>query len=161
MRYFWAWATVQQFLRQHVIDDRVIRRYFRMAWPFQSSIWCYTNFFLWVYLKYVMYHGGIVNLKDIKDCISQHMQNITPGVLILQWIVSSSTKTIRKLAWSALFCETVTTFAVNFKINNHSILWLNIFFLVLHLTLHILKSRPSMIIATIFSIVLFYFPLLK
>lgn len=44
--------AVQQFLRQHFTDDRVISRYFHMAWLPRSPDLTQCDFWLWGYLKF-------------------------------------------------------------------------------------------------------------
>jgi hypothetical protein len=73
--------AVQQLLRNHFTDDRVISRYFHMAWPPRSPDLTPCDFWLWGYLKSNVYRGGVANLNDLKDRITQHVRNITPDAL--------------------------------------------------------------------------------
>ncbi len=73
--------AVQQLLRNHFTDDRVISRYFHMAWPPRSPNLTPWVFWLWGYLKSNVYRGDLANLNDLKDRIIQHVRNITPDAL--------------------------------------------------------------------------------
>ena len=68
---------VQQFLRQHFTNDRVISRAFRTIWPPRSPDLNPCDFWLWGYLKNLVYRGSLVTLGDLKDSITLHVRNIS------------------------------------------------------------------------------------
>ncbi|GFW84945.1 uncharacterized protein TNCV_682331 [Trichonephila clavipes] len=68
---------VQQFLRQHVSNDRVISRAFPTAWPPRSPDLNPCDFWLWGYLKNLVYRGRLITLADLKDSITLHLRSIS------------------------------------------------------------------------------------
>ncbi|GFW74902.1 uncharacterized protein TNCV_2677701 [Trichonephila clavipes] len=67
----------QQFLRQHFTNDRVISRAFPTAWPPRSPDLNPCDFWLWGYLKYLVYRGRLITLADLKDSITLHARSIS------------------------------------------------------------------------------------
>ena len=68
---------VQQFLRQHFTNDRLISRAFPTTWPPRSPDLTPCDFWLWGYLKNLVYRGSLVTLADLKDSITLHVRNIS------------------------------------------------------------------------------------
>ncbi|GFV32773.1 uncharacterized protein TNCV_3312541 [Trichonephila clavipes] len=68
---------VQQFLRQHFTNDRVISRAFPTAWPPRSPDLNPCDFWLWGYLKNLVYRGRLIILADLKDSITLHVRSIS------------------------------------------------------------------------------------
>ncbi|GFU72870.1 uncharacterized protein TNCV_4909991 [Trichonephila clavipes] len=68
---------VQQFLRQHFTNDRVISRAFPTAWPPRSPDLNPCDFWLWGYLKNLVYRGCLITLADLKDSITLHVRSIS------------------------------------------------------------------------------------
>ncbi|GBM69974.1 hypothetical protein AVEN_142995-1 [Araneus ventricosus] len=74
-------TPVKQLLNLHFGNDRIISRHFPTAWPPQSPDLNPCDFWLWGYLKAVVYGGPIANLAELKNCITQHIHNITTETL--------------------------------------------------------------------------------
>jgi hypothetical protein len=72
---------VQQFLRQHFTNDRVICYAFPTAWPSRSPDLNPCDFWLWGYLKNLVYRGRLVTLADLKDSITLHVRSISTDQL--------------------------------------------------------------------------------
>ncbi|GBO39648.1 hypothetical protein AVEN_204140-1 [Araneus ventricosus] len=70
-------TPVKQLLNLHFGNDRIISRHFPTAWPPRSPDLNPCNFWLWGYLKDVVYGGQIANLAELKNRITQHIHNIT------------------------------------------------------------------------------------
>ncbi|GFS48266.1 uncharacterized protein TNCV_2296531 [Trichonephila clavipes] len=68
---------VQQFLRQHFTNGRVISRAFPTAWPPRSPDLNPCVFWLWGYLKNLVYRGRLITLADLKDSITLHVRSIS------------------------------------------------------------------------------------
>ncbi|GFX54935.1 uncharacterized protein TNCV_3318521 [Trichonephila clavipes] len=68
---------VQQFLRQHFTNDRVTSRAFPTAWPPLSPVLNPCEFWLWGYLKNLVYRGRLITLADLKDSITLHVRSIS------------------------------------------------------------------------------------
>ncbi|GFW18470.1 uncharacterized protein TNCV_1184971 [Trichonephila clavipes] len=68
---------VQQFLRQHFTNDRVISHAFLTAWPPRSPDLNPCDFRLWGYLKNLVYRGRLITLADLKDSITLHVRSIS------------------------------------------------------------------------------------
>ncbi|GFV43151.1 uncharacterized protein TNCV_1573971 [Trichonephila clavipes] len=68
---------VQQFLRQHFTNDRVISRAFPTAWRHRSLDLNPCDFWLWGYLKNLVYRGRLITLADLKDSITLHVRSIS------------------------------------------------------------------------------------
>ncbi|GFU26599.1 uncharacterized protein TNCV_1837271 [Trichonephila clavipes] len=67
----------QQFLRQHFTNDRVISRAFPTAWPPRSPDLNPCDFWLWGYLRNLVYRGRLITLADLKDSITPHVRSIS------------------------------------------------------------------------------------
>ncbi|GFX12675.1 uncharacterized protein TNCV_3157961 [Trichonephila clavipes] len=67
----------QQFLRQHFNNDRVISRAFPTAWPPRSPDLKPCDFWLWEYLKNLVYRGRLITLADLKDSVTLHVRSIS------------------------------------------------------------------------------------
>ncbi|GFU40802.1 uncharacterized protein TNCV_2466321 [Trichonephila clavipes] len=68
---------VQQFLRQHFTNDRVISRAFPTAWPPRSPDLNPCDFWLWGYIKNLVHRGRLITLEDLKDSITLHVRSIS------------------------------------------------------------------------------------
>ncbi|GBM76509.1 hypothetical protein AVEN_102294-1 [Araneus ventricosus] len=62
-------------------NDRIISRHFPRTWPPRPPDLNPCNFWLWDYLKDVVYGGPIANLAELKNRIKQHIHNITTETL--------------------------------------------------------------------------------
>ncbi|GBM06734.1 hypothetical protein AVEN_62983-1 [Araneus ventricosus] len=63
-------TPVKQLLNLHFGNDRIISRHFPTAWPPRSSDLDCCDFWLWDYLKDVVYGGPISNLAELKNRIT-------------------------------------------------------------------------------------------
>lgn len=88
--------AVRNVLRQNFTEERVISRFFPVAWPARSPDLTPCDFFLWGYLKSKVYLGGVPNLRTLKDNISRTVMNIPSDMLRsaventvfrMQWVV--------------------------------------------------------------------------
>lgn len=68
--------SVQRLLRQHFGSERVISQYFPTEWPPRSPDITPCDFWLWGYLKSVVYAGGVPNLHVLKQNIRRAITNI-------------------------------------------------------------------------------------
>ncbi|GFX88480.1 uncharacterized protein TNCV_2279481 [Trichonephila clavipes] len=68
---------VQQFLRQHFTNDRVNSRAFPTAWPPRTPDLNPCDFWMWGYLKNLVYRGRLITLADLKDSITLHVRSIS------------------------------------------------------------------------------------
>lgn len=73
--------SVQQLLRHHFTEERVISRCFHVAWPPRSPDLTPCDFFLWGYLKSKVYLGGVSNLSVLKENITRTVTNLPPEML--------------------------------------------------------------------------------
>ncbi|NSX83578.1 hypothetical protein GOM44_04430 [Wolbachia endosymbiont of Atemnus politus] len=71
---------VKQLLTMH-FGTRIISRHFPTVWPPRSPDLNPCDFWLWGYLKSVVFRGPIQNLAELKTRITQHIHNITPDTL--------------------------------------------------------------------------------
>ncbi|GBN95482.1 hypothetical protein AVEN_183246-1 [Araneus ventricosus] len=74
-------TPVKQLLNMHFGNDRIICRHFPTAWTPRSPDLNPCDFWLWGYLKDVVYGGPIANLDELKNRITQHIHNITTETL--------------------------------------------------------------------------------
>ncbi|GBM18011.1 hypothetical protein AVEN_238403-1 [Araneus ventricosus] len=70
-------TPVKQQLNMCFGKDRIISRHFTTAWPPLSPNLNPCDFWLWGYLKDVVYGGPMANLAELKKRITQHIHNIT------------------------------------------------------------------------------------
>ncbi|GBM31893.1 hypothetical protein AVEN_183294-1 [Araneus ventricosus] len=75
--------SVQRLFGQHFTEERVIGRFFPLAWPPLSPDPTSCDFFLWGYLKSNVYLGGVTTLTTLKDNISRAVLNILGDMLRL------------------------------------------------------------------------------
>ncbi|GBO41116.1 hypothetical protein AVEN_203840-1 [Araneus ventricosus] len=68
---------VQQFFRQQFTNDRVISHAFPSTWPSRSPDLNPCDFWLWGYLKNLVYRGHLVTLADLKESIALHAKSIS------------------------------------------------------------------------------------
>ena len=69
---------MKQLLKRIFGNARIINRHFLKAWPSQSPDLNPGEFWLWGYLKDVMYSTPIAHLAELKARIAQHILNLTP-----------------------------------------------------------------------------------
>ncbi|GBM82609.1 hypothetical protein AVEN_255413-1 [Araneus ventricosus] len=74
-------TPVKQLLNLHFGNHRIISRHFPTAWPPRSPDLNPCGFWLWGYLKDVVYEGPIPSLAELKNRITQHIHNITTETL--------------------------------------------------------------------------------
>ncbi|GBM95628.1 hypothetical protein AVEN_256427-1 [Araneus ventricosus] len=67
---------MKQLLNLHFGNDRIIVA-ISQAWPPRSPDLNPCDFWLWSYVKDVVYGGPIANLAELKNRITQHIHNIT------------------------------------------------------------------------------------
>ncbi|GBL84849.1 hypothetical protein AVEN_93874-1 [Araneus ventricosus] len=72
-------TPVKQLLNLHFGNYRIISLHFPTAWRPRSPDPC--DFWLWGYLKDIVYGGPIANLAELKNRITQHIHNITTETL--------------------------------------------------------------------------------
>lgn len=72
---------VKQLLQQHFTNDRIVARHFPIAWPPRSPDLNPCDFWLWGYLKSIVYGDNITNLVELKNAIHRHVRNISPDML--------------------------------------------------------------------------------
>lgn len=72
---------VKQLLKRHFGNARIISRRFPTAWPSRSPDLNPCDFWLWGYLKAVVFSAPIANLAELKARIAQHILNVTPETL--------------------------------------------------------------------------------
>ncbi|GBN85469.1 hypothetical protein AVEN_161292-1 [Araneus ventricosus] len=70
-------TAVKQLLNLYFGNDRIISRHFPTAWPLRSPDLNPCDFWLWGYLKDVVYGVPNANLAELKKSITQHIHNIT------------------------------------------------------------------------------------
>ncbi|GBN11659.1 hypothetical protein AVEN_102859-1 [Araneus ventricosus] len=74
-------TPVKQLLNLHFGNDRIICNHFPTACPPRSPDLNPCDFWLWDYLKDVVYGGPIANLAELKNRIMRHIHNITTETL--------------------------------------------------------------------------------
>ncbi|GBN20408.1 hypothetical protein AVEN_177690-1 [Araneus ventricosus] len=74
-------TAVKQLLNLHFGNDRIISRHIPTALPPRATDLKPCYFWLWIYLKVVVYGGPIANLAELKNRIAQHIHNITTETL--------------------------------------------------------------------------------
>lgn len=72
---------VKQLLQQQFTNDRIIARHFPISWPPRSPDLNPCDFWLWGYLKAIVYGDNITNLVKLKNAIHRHVRNISPDML--------------------------------------------------------------------------------
>ncbi|GBM29650.1 hypothetical protein AVEN_125297-1 [Araneus ventricosus] len=72
---------VKRLLSAHFGNDRIIRNHFPINWPPRSPDLNPCDFWLWGYLKHVVFSGMISNLAKLKTRIAQHIHNISIDTL--------------------------------------------------------------------------------
>lgn len=72
---------VQRLLREHFSDSRIISRAFPTAWPPRSPDLNPCDFWLWGFLKSVVYQGHVPDIATLKDRITLHVRQITSDML--------------------------------------------------------------------------------
>ncbi|GBL94545.1 hypothetical protein AVEN_235631-1 [Araneus ventricosus] len=68
-------------VKQHFGNARIISRHFPTAWPSRSPDLNPCDFWLWGYLKDVVFSTQIAHLAEVKARIAQHILNVTPETL--------------------------------------------------------------------------------
>ncbi|GBM07560.1 hypothetical protein AVEN_230002-1 [Araneus ventricosus] len=61
----------------HFGNERIISRHFPTNWLPRSSDLIPCDFWLWSYLKHVVFSGPITNLAELKTRIAHHNHNIS------------------------------------------------------------------------------------
>ncbi|GBM90324.1 hypothetical protein AVEN_116314-1 [Araneus ventricosus] len=74
-------TPVKQLLNLHFVNDRIISRHFKTAWPPRSPDLNPCDFWLLGYLKDVVYGDPTANLTGLKNRVTQHIPNITTETL--------------------------------------------------------------------------------
>ncbi|GBM30839.1 hypothetical protein AVEN_18696-1 [Araneus ventricosus] len=74
-------TPVKKLFNPHFGIDRNISRHFPTAWQPRSPDMNPCDFWLWGYLKDVVYGSLIANLAEMKNRIAQHVHNITTETL--------------------------------------------------------------------------------
>lgn len=72
---------VQRVLRQHFSNSRMISRAFPTAWPPRSPDLTPCDFWLWGFLKGVVYQGHVSDIATLKDRITLHVRQINSDML--------------------------------------------------------------------------------
>ena len=70
-------SEVQNSIWRHFTEDRIISRAFPTRWPPRSFDLTPCDFWLWGYLKDIVYKGSIRNLRDLKKQIFLHARNFS------------------------------------------------------------------------------------
>ncbi|GBM00544.1 hypothetical protein AVEN_77354-1 [Araneus ventricosus] len=68
---------VKQLLKRHLGNARIISRHFPTAWPSRSPDLNTCDFWLWGYLKDVVFSTPIAHLAELKARVAQHILNVT------------------------------------------------------------------------------------
>ncbi|GBM08385.1 hypothetical protein AVEN_108380-1 [Araneus ventricosus] len=74
-------TPVKQLFNLHFGNDRIISHHFPTAWSPRSPDLNPCDFWLWGYLKDVVYGGPNANLTELKNRITQHIHNIATETL--------------------------------------------------------------------------------
>ncbi|GBM29951.1 hypothetical protein AVEN_167431-1 [Araneus ventricosus] len=77
-------TPVMQLLNLHFGNGRIISRHLPKAWPPRSSDLNSCDFWLWGYLKDVVYGDPIANVRpipELRNRITEHIHNITTETL--------------------------------------------------------------------------------
>ncbi|GBN41737.1 hypothetical protein AVEN_192270-1 [Araneus ventricosus] len=74
-------TLLKHLLNLHFVKDRIISRHFPTAWPPRSPDLNPCDFWLWGYIKDVVYGDPVANLTELKNRITQHIHNITTETL--------------------------------------------------------------------------------
>ena len=69
-----CWWSISEILR-------IISLHFLTAWPYRSPDLNPCDFWLWGYLKDIVFSTLIAHLAELKACIAQHIQSVTPQTL--------------------------------------------------------------------------------
>ena len=72
---------VQRLLREALIDERIISRSSPNPWPARSPYLNPCDFWLWGYLKDLVYQGYVRSLVDLKTSIQRHVAQIPRDLL--------------------------------------------------------------------------------
>ncbi|GBM32675.1 hypothetical protein AVEN_89664-1 [Araneus ventricosus] len=74
-------TLMKQLLNLDFGNVRIISRHFPTAWLLRLNDQNPCHFWLWGYLKDVVYRGPIANFTELKNRITQHIHNITTETL--------------------------------------------------------------------------------
>ncbi|GFX75124.1 transposable element tc3 transposase [Trichonephila clavipes] len=72
-------GSVKALLLQHFSEGRVISLSLPNPWPPRSLHLTQCDFWLWGYLKSLVYHGGVATLNNLKNSIVLHVRSLTTG----------------------------------------------------------------------------------
>ena len=72
---------VKQLLKWHFGSARIIYRHFPAVWPSRSSDINPCDFWLWGYLKGVVFSAPMAHLAELKTLIAQYILNVTPETM--------------------------------------------------------------------------------
>ncbi|GBN56822.1 hypothetical protein AVEN_33068-1 [Araneus ventricosus] len=72
---------VKQLLKRPFGNARIISRHFPTAWPSRSPDLNPLDFWMWGYLKAVVFSNPIAHLAELKARIAQHILNVIPETL--------------------------------------------------------------------------------
>ncbi|GFY40483.1 uncharacterized protein TNIN_436601 [Trichonephila inaurata madagascariensis] len=70
-------GPVKALLLQHFSEERVISLSFPNPWPPRSLHLTQYDFWLWGYLKSLVYRGGVATLNDLNNSITLHVRSLT------------------------------------------------------------------------------------
>jgi hypothetical protein len=79
------WTPVTEFLNQH-FARRWIGRGGPIPWPPRSPDLTPLDFFLWGYVKDIVYHTKVNDLPDLRRRITDAVASVTPKMLRNTWI---------------------------------------------------------------------------
>ena len=79
---FHALAVVIDVLKIHLTEEGVISRHFPHPWPPRFPDLNPYDFWLWENLKHLASRDNPRTIPDLKDSISQHVQNISWNILL-------------------------------------------------------------------------------
>ena len=74
-------CCVKQLLCHHFSDDRIIYHQFSTAWPPRSPTLNPCDFWLWGYLKTMVYHDPITSLSNLRESIERFVCSILQFML--------------------------------------------------------------------------------
>lgn len=74
-------SSVKEVLQRRFGNDRIISRHFPTPWPPRSPDITPCDFWLWGFLKNVVYSAPLDTLADLKCRITQHVHNISTDTL--------------------------------------------------------------------------------
>ncbi|GFW92329.1 DUF4817 domain-containing protein [Trichonephila clavipes] len=100
-------TVVPCLIQRDVREDRIVSRRFRYPWPPRSADLKPADFWLWGYLKSLVYLYGPSSLSELKDAIRREVSSIHPDMLLNLTLVWNVFSPVVVVMWNIFWCNKV------------------------------------------------------